>query len=74
MSNLLTVNNIDFNNLDLITRQKMLFIYNSLENGWSISKQDDNYIFKKKHNNNSEVLSEQFLKNFIKNNFVNNCD
>jgi hypothetical protein len=69
MSNLFTIKTLDINNVDLLTKQKMLFIFNSLENGWTISKRDDNYVFTKKHNNSSEVLSEQFLKSFILNNF-----
>jgi hypothetical protein len=69
MSNLFTIKKLDINNVDLLTKQKMLFIFNSLENGWTISKRDDNYVFTKKHNNSSEVLSEQFLKSFILNNF-----
>ena len=69
MSDLFSIKSLDINMLDLLTKQKMLFIYNSLENGWTVSKQDDNYIFSKKHNNSSEVLTEQFLKTFITNNF-----
>lgn len=70
MSNLFNINNFDIknfdiNNFDLITKQKMLFIYNSLENGWTITKQDDKYIFIKKHNNSSEVLSDEYLRQFI---------
>lgn len=69
MSNLFSIKSLDINHFDLVTKQKMLFIFNSLENGWTVSKNDDNYVFTKKHNNSSEVLSEQFLKSFILNNF-----
>ena len=69
MSDLFSIKSLDINMLDLLTKQKMLFIYNSLENGWTVSKQDDKYIFSKKHNNSSEVLTDQFLKTFITNNF-----
>ena len=77
MSNLITLNNqdnIDFNNLNKLTRQKMIFIYNSIENGWSITKCDDKYIFCKKHHNNPDVITEQFVKTFIEQNIYVNCD
>jgi len=69
MSNLFSIKSLDISQFDLLTKQKMLFIFNSLENGWTVSKCDDNYVFTKKHNNSSEVLSEHFLKSFILNNF-----
>jgi len=69
MSSLFSIKSVDINKVDILTKQKMLFIFNSLENGWTVSKHDDNYIFTKNHNNSSEVLSEQFLKSFIINNF-----
>ena len=69
MSSLFSIKSVDINKVDILTKQKMLFIFNSLENGWTVSKRDDNYIFTKNHNNSSEVLSEQFLKSFIINNF-----
>ena len=69
MDSLFTIKTLNINDIDLLTKKKMLFIYNSLENGWTVSKQDDRFIFSKKHNNSSEVLSDQFLKSFITNNF-----
>lgn len=47
---------------------KIVFIYNALENGWTINKSDDNYIFKKKHGEKKEVFEESYLKTFIKSN------
>ena len=44
----------------------MRFIFNALENGWEIKKNDTySYIFKKPHDNKEEVYSEQYLINFI---------
>lgn len=44
------------------------FILTSLDNGWSIKKEKDNYVFTKKHNNKKEIFSEKYLKRFIKEN------
>jgi len=47
---------------------KIVFIYNALENGWTINKLDDNYIFKKKHGEQKEIFEDSYLKSFIKSN------
>ena len=44
---------------------KMKFIYNAIEDGWSIKKKDRVYIFKKNHENKKKYVSEDFLKKFI---------
>jgi hypothetical protein len=46
--------------------QKMLFITNALENGWTVKKSNDSYIFTKKHEGKREVFQENYLENFIK--------
>jgi len=46
--------------------QKMLFISNALENGWTVKKSNDSYIFTKKHEGKREVFQENYLENFIK--------
>jgi len=48
--------------------QKMAFIFNALENGWSVKKSNDSYIFTKKHENRREIFQENYLENFIVNN------
>jgi hypothetical protein len=45
--------------------QKMLFITNALEDGWTIKKSQDSYIFTKKHENKREIFQENYLENFI---------
>jgi len=45
--------------------QKMVFIMNSLENGWTIKKRDDSYIFIKKHENKKEIFKENYLETFL---------
>ena len=46
----------------------MVFIFNALENGWTIKKNNKKYIFKKKHNNENEILLDNYLKKFVNNN------
>ena len=48
--------------------QIALFIFNSIENGWSVRKSRDVYIFTKKHENKQEIFSNSYLKTFIKEN------
>lgn len=48
--------------------QKMLFIFNAIEDGWYVKKKNKNYIFSKKHEGKKEVFSEDFLKKFIEKN------
>lgn len=49
--------------------QQMTFIYNALQDGWSVVKRKDNYIFVKKHEGKKEILSDDYLKKFIAKNF-----
>jgi len=41
------------------------FIYNALEDGWTVHKQGKCYVFKKKHEGKKEVYFEGYLQNFI---------
>jgi hypothetical protein len=50
------------------TLQKMRFLYNTLENGWTIRKYKDAYIFTKKHENRKEVFQTDYLEKFIETN------
>jgi len=49
--------------------QKIMFINNALEDGWSIKKINEKYIFTKKHENRREIFQEDYLENFIISNF-----
>lgn len=51
--------------IDVITFQKMNFIMNAIETGWSVKKNDDNYIFSKKHEGKREVFMSDYLEKFI---------
>jgi hypothetical protein len=52
--------------------QKMLFITNALENGWTVKKSQDSYIFTKKHENKREKFQEDYLESFIINGMQGN--
>lgn len=49
--------------------RKMTFIYNALQDGWNVVKQNDKYVFIKKHEGRKEILSDDYLKKFIAENF-----
>jgi hypothetical protein len=51
--------------------QKMIFIMNALDQGWSIKKSQDSYIFTKKHENRREIFQENYLETFLVSNFSN---
>ena len=53
--------------------QKMMFLMNALEKGWSIKKQNDKYIFTKKHENKREIFEENYLERFIISNSTEQC-
>ena len=48
--------------------QKMTFIINALNNGWTVTKEDDKFVFTKKHENRREIFEENYLSDFINNN------
>ena len=47
------------------TFQMMTFLYNSIQEGWTIEKKNETYIFRKKHEGKKEILEEGFLETFI---------
>ena len=53
--------------IDNLQIQKMLFIYNALENGWSVEKEQDTFFFKKPHENKKKYFTDEYLKEFIQN-------
>ncbi len=55
-------------NVDIIQLQKMVFLYNALQEGWTIKKQNDCYIFKKNHEGKKEVYLDNYLKQFLSKN------
>ena len=51
--------------IDNLQIQKMLFIYNALENGWNVEKEQDTFFFKKPHENKKKYFTDEYLKEFI---------
>ncbi len=49
--------------------QKMLLLFNALEDGWTIKKKNDSYIFIKNHEGKREIFDESYLTTFMKTNF-----
>ena len=54
--------------VDKIKFQKMVFLYNALDNGWSIKKRKESYIFTKNHEGKKEIFDELYLSIFMKEN------
>ena len=52
-----------------ILLHKMAFLYNALENGWTIKKKNNAYVFTKNHEGKKEVYLDNYLKRFMKENF-----
>jgi len=50
------------------TFSKMLFIYNAVNTGWSVSNKEDKYIFTKSHEKCREIYDDTYLETFIQNN------
>jgi hypothetical protein len=63
----LKINNVDLN-VNSNKLHKMLFIFNALENGWTIKKKNKKYIFSKNHEGKKEIFSDDYLSLFIKDN------
>jgi|UniRef100_A0A6C0HCM4 hypothetical protein len=55
--------------LDSIKFQKMVLLFNAINDGWSIKKQNDSYIFKKNHEGKKEIFQDEYLLTFMKGNF-----
>jgi hypothetical protein len=49
--------------------KKMMFLYNALDEGWTVKKSQDAYIFTKKHENRREIFQENYLETFLATNF-----
>jgi hypothetical protein len=58
--------------IDKVKFQKMNFLYNALDNGWSIKKRKDSYIFVKNHDGKKEVFDDSYLAIFMKDNLAIN--
>ena len=57
-SNKKSLNNKDFS--------KIIFIFNAIEDGWSVKKKDEQYIFSKQKSKEKRVYHDKFLEEFVK--------
>ena len=63
--------NIDNENIkiDKIKFQKMIFLFNALDNGWTVTKREEKYVFTKNHEGKKEMFLENYLSIFMKENW-----
>jgi hypothetical protein len=54
--------------VDVIQFQKMILLFNSIEQGWSVKKRNNSYVFTKSHEGKKEVFEDTYLKKFMKTN------
>ena len=66
--NLETLTDLENVKIDVIKFQKMLFLFNAIEQGWSVKKRGESFVFVKSHEGKKEVLEESYLKKFMKSN------
>ena len=66
--NLESLTDLENVKIDAIKFQKMLLLYNTIEQGWSVKKRNDSYVFTKNHENKKEVLDDSYLLKFMKTN------
>ena len=45
--------------------KRMVFIANAIENGWTVTKKTDTYVFTKKHEGRKEVFLDSYLDSFV---------
>ena len=55
-------------NVENLKFQKMSFIVNAIDDGWTVKKKDASYVFTKEHHNKVKVFSDEYLDQFIKTN------
>jgi hypothetical protein len=48
---------------------KMVFLFNVLEEGWSVKKKEHSYYLLKNHEGKKEILHESYLSTFMKDTF-----
>ena len=57
----------DLRNLDKKQLYKLIFINNAIEDGWSVKKKENSYIFSKKHENKQYIFDNNYLETFMQN-------
>jgi len=62
------INKIDTNDIDKNTLHKMILLFNALEDGWTIQRNNQSYVFSKNHEGKKEILLDSYLLKFMKTN------
>jgi hypothetical protein len=52
--------------IDTIQFQKMVLLFNAIEDGWTLKKRDNAYVFTKNHEGKKEILHDDYLMQFMK--------
>ena len=60
------INKIDKNDIDKTTLHKMILLFNALEDGWTIHRNNQSYVFSKNHEGKKEILLDSYLLKFMK--------
>jgi hypothetical protein len=68
------INNIDIKNIDHNQIQKMIFIYNAINDGWSVRKIDNEKFefLKDSEMIKKEIILEEYIKKYMKHNILEN--
>ena len=61
--------NINKIKINEIKFHKMVFLFNALEQGWSIKKKDNSYYLLKNHEGKKEIFDDAYLSTFMKDTF-----
>ena len=56
---------------NIILQKKKDLFFNALETGWTIRKNGEVYILKKKHGGEKKILDDKYLLRFLKENLNN---
>ena len=54
--------------INTIQFQKMLLLFNAIEEGWTVKRKNESYVFTKNHENKKEILEDAYLLKFMKTN------
>jgi len=60
-----TVSSNDLTTIDASTIARMSFVYNAINDGWTVRKKKDNYVFTKPHDNRKEIFECSYLESFV---------
>tara|TARA_Y100000389_G_C17366848_1_gene466780 strand:- start:920 stop:1150 length:231 start_codon:yes stop_codon:yes gene_type:complete len=59
---------VEATQIDCMTLQKMAFVYNAVQSGWSVKKRDGAYVFSRRHRGEKQIYLDSFLKSFVEEN------